>query len=71
MINGDVTKRTVKLSEIDTIGERENRLFQVSCREDFFRVEKFFQKRKNLKSYLKRKDVTDVTISIIDIHKEV
>ncbi len=70
MINGDVTKRTVKLSEIDTIGERENRLFQVSCREDFYRLERCFQKRKNLRAYINRPEVADVKITIIDIHEK-
>lgn len=67
MIKGEVIRKEIPLSQLDHYGEKKHRLFGVPCREDILHVEKFFEKRKNLRNYVEKNNVTDVNIIIYDI----
>lgn len=66
----EIIRKSITIPELNTIPERDNRVFSVQCTEDnLFNIERYFMRKRNLRKYIDQPHLSRIKLSVCDIKR--
>ena len=66
----EIIRKSITIPELNTIPERDNRVFSVQCTEDnLFNIERNFMRKRNLRKYIDQPHISRIKLSVCDIKR--